>query len=282
MNGAEICVVLAERHWCVRELKAALERAEGTAAKQQRLLAQGRLLEDAELLEELLEEGLSEVALTRVDKEWISLMEDVADGIVALEELSEDLRGDREVVLAAVRERGWELGHATERVRRDREVVLEAVRKHGEALQHAAEELRRDRTVVLAAVKSSYKGNALKYAAEELFQSGDFALQATEEVLRLVPERLLRDRAFVLEAVQANGLALQFAPAFQDDAEVVFHATIDNEAAFDFVALHFRRTHEVIRQLCLYQNGRADLHRARYRLALNEADRLYKLAQEPD
>merc|ERR1711972_1306938 len=106
----------------------------------------------------LLEDGVHEVVLARIDMEWASLIEDVADGIVALQELSEDLRSNRDIVLAAVRERGWELGHAAEILRHDRQVVLEAVQRHGEALQYAADELKRDRALALAAVRNSYRG----------------------------------------------------------------------------------------------------------------------------
>ena len=48
--------------------------------------------------------------------------------------MSEKLRGDREVVLAAVKQNGNALKHAPEEWRGDREVVLAAVKQNGNAL----------------------------------------------------------------------------------------------------------------------------------------------------
>jgi hypothetical protein len=45
------------------------------------------------------------------------------------------------VVLEAVKNNGWALGHASEELQGDREVVLAAVKQNGEALQYASEEL---------------------------------------------------------------------------------------------------------------------------------------------
>lgn len=83
---------------------------------------------------------------------------------LALGRAPEDLRGDREVVLAAVRQEGRALEFASEALRADREVVLEAVRQNGFALAHAAPALRGERVVVQAAARQN--GDALQFAAE--------------------------------------------------------------------------------------------------------------------
>ena len=89
-----------------------------------------------------------------------------ADGMV-LKYASEELKADREVVLAAAQQVDGEgLGYASKELQADREVVLQAVRQNGWALKHASEELRADREVVLAAVQED--GRALEYASEEL------------------------------------------------------------------------------------------------------------------
>jgi histidinol phosphatase-like PHP family hydrolase len=48
----------------------------------------------------------------------------------------------------------------------DKEVVLAAVKQNGLALEYASKELQNDREVVLAAVKQD--GRALEYASDEL------------------------------------------------------------------------------------------------------------------
>jgi hypothetical protein len=82
-----------------------------------------------------------------------------------LERSSPELQADREVVLAAVQQDGWELEFASEELQADREVVLASVRKDGWALDDTLLELRVDREVVLAAVRQS--GEALKWAKPE-------------------------------------------------------------------------------------------------------------------
>jgi len=87
----------------------------------------------------------------------------------ALEFASEELRGDREIVLEAVRaranrERNYGLdpcqrrnnhpfSYATEELRQDRDFVLKAVATQGECLHFAATELKTDRELVEIAVK---------------------------------------------------------------------------------------------------------------------------------
>merc|ERR1740130_806704 len=85
----------------------------------------------------------------------------------AAETLQHDaqLMQDRAFVLAAVAH-GWALAFVSEELRRDPEVVLAAVSKNSWALQHASEELSADpafMTQVLAA-----NGYALQFASKEL------------------------------------------------------------------------------------------------------------------
>lgn len=88
------------------------------------------------------------------------------DGGSMLFYASEELRGDKEVVLEAVRSFEYAIGFASEELRKDREVVLEAVRYDGEALLNVSNFYGGDREVVLEAVRNN--GEALNYASEEL------------------------------------------------------------------------------------------------------------------
>ena len=93
-------------------------------------------------------------------------MKAVSQSGYALQWASEELRGDREVVMKAVSNTGHALRWAIEELRGDREVVMEAVSQDGYALRHATEELRGDREVVMKAV--SEEGHALHHATDEL------------------------------------------------------------------------------------------------------------------
>ena len=75
---------------------------------------------------------------------------------------------DKEAVLAAVKEDGWALGHASVALQNDKEVVLTAVQNDGYALEYASNALRNDKEVVLAAVQNDTDGEALRFASEAL------------------------------------------------------------------------------------------------------------------
>ena len=107
---------------------------------------------------------------------------------LALQYASKELKGDKDVVLKALRVFGGNsLQHASVELRNDKELVLEAVGEHGLALQYASKELKGDKEVVLKAVGNH--GLALQYASKEL----------------------KGDKEVVLKAVGNPGLALKYA-----------------------------------------------------------------------
>ena len=69
-------------------------------------------------------------------------------------------------VLAAVRQDGRALRHASETLKNDREIVLAAVTQNVDAFEYASETLKNDREIVLAAVTQD--GRALLHASETL------------------------------------------------------------------------------------------------------------------
>ena len=93
-----------------------------------------------------------------------------------LRHASAELRADRELVLAAVGQQGAVLEFASPELRADRDVVLAAVGQNGRALEFASPELRADRELVLAAVGQN--GRALEFASPELRADRDFVLAA--------------------------------------------------------------------------------------------------------
>ena len=60
-----------------------------------------------------------------------------------------DEKSKKAEVLPVVRKNGLDLKNASEELRGDREVVIRAVRQNGYALRYASEELRGDRDVVM-------------------------------------------------------------------------------------------------------------------------------------
>ena len=90
---------------------------------------------------------------------------------IILKYASPELRADKEVVLAAVKNSGAQLKYASPELRADKEVVLAAVNNTGYALQFASPELRADKEVVLAAVEN--KDFAIQFASDELKRDKD-------------------------------------------------------------------------------------------------------------
>jgi len=99
--------------------------------------------------------------------------------------VSEKLKGDREVVLAAVKQNTSALQYADDKLKADKELLLIATK--GGNLEVANAAMRNDKNIVLAAVKSN--GYALEHASE----------------------KLKGDKEVVLAAVKKNGQALQYA-----------------------------------------------------------------------
>ena len=161
----------------------------------------------------------------------------VKDGRFALMYASQELRADKEVVLAAVTQDGHALGCASQELRADRDVVLTAVARNGHAFMYASPELRADRDVVLAAVALSR--DALGYASRMLRADKEVVLAAVAQdghALEYASDELRADKEVMLAAVAENGDALVHAPPeLRADKEVVLAAVTQNVSAWHYV-----------------------------------------------
>lgn len=156
LTGHSLCTICAASlSWRVNELKAEIERIEGTAIKRQKLLFGNQLLCDHDMLCNTMQgASCAEVGLMRVEPLWAGLIDQVANGEVALEDLDESARSDRSLVMAAVKvSQGRALAHASLNLRGDRELVLEAVRRNGLSIRHATDDMRKDTEIARTAVK---------------------------------------------------------------------------------------------------------------------------------
>merc|ERR1711982_142786 len=87
--------------------------------------------------------------------------------------------GDREIVREAVKRNRRALQYASEELRGDRNVVLECLGREGPcALQHASLALRGDPEFVKQVVREEKDGWALRYASDELRGNREFVLEA--------------------------------------------------------------------------------------------------------
>ena len=73
----------------------------------------------------------------------------------ALSEASEELKGDREIVLAAVSKHGRAIQYASQELKGDREIVMTAISNRGWFLMFAPQELKGDQEVMQRALERS-------------------------------------------------------------------------------------------------------------------------------
>ena len=114
--------------------------------------------------------------------------------------LSDRLRDNREVVMAAVRQCGSQLESASERLRDDRDIVAEAIREDHGAIQYASDSLREDKEMALLTLPHG----TLHVLSDRLRDDPETAhafLEHDWHDLANTSERLQNDIAFVSSAL---------------------------------------------------------------------------------
>jgi hypothetical protein len=106
---------------------------------------------------ETLEVFKADEAQGRMSEAISIFLEGISSGAWQLKEYPSELRGNRELVIAVMKQKGRALEYASEELKADKEVVLEAVKQDGCALDYASEELKADKEVVLEAIKQNFK-----------------------------------------------------------------------------------------------------------------------------
>jgi len=170
-------------------------------------------------------------------------------GQAELENMPDQLRRDRDAVLAALRNDGHALQHASEDLRADRQVVLAAVEENGLALRHAAQALCSDPDLVLAAIRQN--GLALQHAGAELRGSAAMALEAlasNPQASRFVSRQLLDDRDFVISATPFTRRIFEKASfRLKRDLDVVLEVVEQDPDTFLFAAWELRCDPQAVR-----------------------------------
>ena len=98
----------------------------------------------------------------RIARDWLGYSNRLSpkqqqDG-KALQWASEEMKGDRELCMAAVAQNGracWRaLQHASQEMKGDRELCMAAVTENGSAFIHASQEMRKNQDIITLAVQS--------------------------------------------------------------------------------------------------------------------------------
>lgn len=272
VTGTLLCTLPSiQRSSTVRDLKDHIERVEGTQASMQQLLFGEHVPQDADMLNDLLGETdqISEVRLIRSVPFATGLLESLLSGEVNLQDLdetaradrilvlaavkasqgraleyaSQQLRGDKQVVLEAVSRNGLSLRHATPAIRFDRGVVLAAIRECPMALEHAHDSLRHEHDIILTAVRLSVR--AVECIADEMKRNTDFAcdvVSAFPAALLYLPIQITGSRSIIRKALRRNGDVLRFAIGWHRDPEMALTAIQQAPQAVHHVDPELRQT----------------------------------------
>jgi hypothetical protein len=200
------------------------------------------------------------------------------DGL-ALELVSRELQSCRSIVLTAVRQNGLALEYASPEMRDDEAVVLAAIRTSSSAVHIASRRLARSPRFLLKAIRRNPEVASFTFRDRCMFRelalrdpsilaldhpwSDDAVLlldviHYTAEALRFLPA--LRDnRDFVRSAVELNGLALLYAPKFQNDYEVAALAASSDPRAIGTVSPELLANRDFMRKV-VSSNGLALLY----------------------
>ena len=165
----------------------------------------------------------------------------------SLEFADDSLKGDREIVLAAFQQDGDSLKNADDSLKGDRDIVLAAVQQHGHSLQYADDSLKGDREIVLAAVQQHWY--SLKYADDSLKGDREIVLAAVQQhghSLQYADDSLKGDREIVLAAVQ-HGYSLEDADdSLKGDREIVLAAVQQHAPSLEFADDSLKGDREIV------------------------------------
>ena len=167
-----------------------------------------------------------------------------------LQHASEELKADKEVVMAALQS-GYSLPyeHVSDALKTDRDFLLEMVSLDAYCLEFFSEELKQDEQIVLAAAKNS--GNAaLEFGAEKFKTNKNILTEVvknSQDALSFLAENDKNDKNLIMTAVDNYGNALEYASEhLQNDKDVVITAVRNNGDALEYASEELQNDKDVV------------------------------------
>ena len=159
-------------------------------------------------------------------------------------------RNDKEVMLKIVSKNSGALSLASPELKADREVVMAAIKNRQScaptAIRHASKKLRQDRRIARAVVRHGHGIKALKFLPRQLREDYNLVLLAvksssedcneTYETLSELSEEMVGDATIVLEAVKRRGSNLRFVEdlVLLEDEEIIMAACKNDGSAIQY------------------------------------------------
>ena len=168
------------------------------------------------------------------------MINDLEFGAISLDEIGDEFKYDKVLAHSIIKNRGDALLDTD--LKNDRDFVLEAVKLNGQALEFAPDEFRNDPEIVKTAMVNNRFEPSLPflYASNRLRMDKEFVIEAVNIdglALEFTSEELKDDLDVVMAAVANTGAALQFASEdLHDDRNVVLAAVRNDGFALDFAS----------------------------------------------
>lgn len=160
---------------------------------------------------------------------------------------SEDLKGNRELVLKACRDTRA-IQFASKELRQDRDFLLQVISKNGGASKYIDEEFRQDDSFMMDAIEIN--PSALAGASKKIRSDRDIILQAIKrdgKCIVYASEELRRDKALVTEAVRQSAFAIvHISRDLQDDREFMLAMTRQNGDIIQYLDKEYREDRQFI------------------------------------
>jgi RNA binding exosome subunit len=167
-----------------------------------------------------------------------------------LEHASEELKADKEVIMAALQS-GYSLPyeHVSDTLKTDKDFLLEIVSLDAFCLEFFSEELKQDEQIVLAAAKH-FGDAALEFGAEKFKTNKNIiteAVKSSGKALSFLAENEKNDKNLVITAVKHHGYALQYASEeLRNDKDVVITAVGHNGNALQYASEELQNDKDVV------------------------------------
>ena len=177
-----------------------------------------------------------------------------------LENLSDEFKKNKKIVITAVTNNGHALQYADDSLKKDKKFILEVVKIAGYSIKYADKKLKADKEVALAAIKQDVE--ALKYADKKLKGNKEIVLTAVKQcgdAIQYADKKLKADKEVVLTAIKQDiyGNILQYADGkLKADKEVVLTAVKQNGVDLQYASTSLKKDKEVV-SVAIKQDGNA-------------------------
>jgi hypothetical protein len=178
--------------------------------------------------------------------------------VAVLEFCVEDLRNDKEIVLAAIRVNPYNIEFASKRLQDDDSIFVEIIEDKNNLLQYQydcilkymSSRLRNDKKLIEAVLNLDYQKDIVSHLSKEFQDDKELILKAVTKhinALEFASSRLKNDREVATLAVKSYGSAFKYVSReFKEDKSFVLFAVSKHYLNLNAVSENLKQDKEVI------------------------------------